>query len=49
MGIVLAIYWLIFLYVIQISTVAIELLTFSTVLIFLRVGSPLFFQERIRV
>ena len=48
MGIVLAIHWVTFFHSIQISTVAIGLLTFSTFPIFVTFLEPLFFQERVR-
>lgn len=48
MGAILAIHWLAFFHSIQISTVAIALLTYSTCPIFTTFLEPLFFNERIR-
>ena len=48
-GILLAIHWLTFFHSIQISTVAIALLTFSTFPIFTTFLEPIFFKERIKI
>lgn len=48
MGGILAIHWVTFFHSIQISTVAIGLLTFSSFPIFVTFLEPFFFQERIR-
>lgn len=49
MGTILALHWVTFFHSIQISTVAIGLLTFSTFPIFVTFFEPLFFKERLRV
>ncbi len=49
MGAVLALHWVTFFHAIQISTVAIGLLTFATFPIFVTFLEPLFFDERIRL
>jgi drug/metabolite transporter (DMT)-like permease len=48
MGAILAIHWLAFFHSVQISTVAIALLTFSTCPIFTTFLEPLFFNERLK-
>lgn len=48
LGAVLAVHWTAFFYAIQISTVAIGLLTFSTFPVFVTFLEPLFFGERLR-
>ncbi len=48
MGTILAVHWATFFHSIQISTVAIGLLTFSTFPIFVTFLEPLFFKERLR-
>ena len=48
MGLILAVHWLAFYHSVQISTVAIALLTFSTCPIFATFLEPFFFQERIK-
>lgn len=48
MGVVLAIHWVTFFYAIQISTVAIGLLTFSSFPIFVTLLEPVFFKEKIK-
>jgi drug/metabolite transporter (DMT)-like permease len=49
MGIILAIHWITFFISIQVSTVAIGLLTFSTFPVFVTFLEPYFFKETIRV
>ncbi len=49
MGAVLALHWVTFFHAIQISTVAIGLLTFATFPIFVTFLEPFFFAERIRL
>jgi len=49
LGILLAIHWLAFFRSIQISTVAIGLLTFSTFPLFVTFMEPIFFKERLRI
>ena len=48
MGAILAVHWVAFFHSIQISTVAIGLLTFSSFPIFVTFLEPLFFDERVR-
>lgn len=48
MGVILAVHWVTFFHSIQISTVAIGLLTFSSFPIFVTFLEPIFFKERIR-
>lgn len=48
LGIILAIHWITFFYAIQISTVAVGLLTFSTFPIFVTFMEPHFFKEKLR-
>lgn len=48
MGIVLALHWITFFHSIQISTVAIGLLTYSTFPIFVTFTEPLFFKEKLK-
>lgn len=48
MGAILAVHWVTFFHSIQISTVAIGLLTFSTFPLFVTFLEPLFFKERLR-
>lgn len=48
MGVVLAIHWVTFFQAIQVSTVAIGLLTFSTFPVFVTFMEPTFFKEKIR-
>ncbi|MEA5084059.1 MAG: EamA family transporter [Lachnospiraceae bacterium] len=48
MGAILAVHWLAFYHSVQISTVAIALLTFSTCPIFATFLEPLFFKERLK-
>ncbi|MGD9215377.1 MAG: DMT family transporter [Desulfobacteraceae bacterium] len=48
MGLVLAIHWITFFQAIQVSTVAIGLLTFSTFPVFVTFMEPFFFKERLR-
>lgn len=48
MGVVLAIHWVTFFQAIQVSTVAIGLLTFSTFPVFVTFMEPYFFKEKIR-
>ncbi len=48
MGVVLAIHWVTFFQAIQLSTVAIGLLTFSTFPVFVTFMEPTFFNEKIR-
>lgn len=48
MGVVLAIHWVTFFQAIQVSTVAIGLLTFSTFPVFVTFMEPYFFREKIR-
>ena len=48
MGVVLAIHWVTFFQAIQMSTVAIGLLTFSTFPVFVTFMEPYFFKEKIR-
>jgi len=48
MGAILAVHWLSFFYSIQISTVAIGLLTFSTFPLFVTFLEPWFFKEKLR-
>ncbi len=48
MGVILAVHWVTFFHSIQISTVAVGLLTFSTFPIFVTFIEPLFSRERIR-
>lgn len=49
MGIILAVHWSTFFHSIQISTVAIGLLTFSTFPVFVTFLEPYFFREKIRL
>ncbi len=49
MGLILALHWWSFFYSIQISTVAIGLLTFSTFPVFAVFFEPVFFKEKIRL
>ncbi|HWR05825.1 DMT family transporter [Sporomusa sp.] len=49
MGVILAIHWITFFLSIQVSTVAIGLLTFSTFPVFVTFLEPYFFKENIRV
>ncbi|WP_028584354.1 DMT family transporter [Desulfogranum mediterraneum] len=48
MGAILALHWVTFFHAIQVSTVAIGLLTFSSFPIFVTFLEPLFFRERLR-
>ncbi|MGA8180157.1 MAG: DMT family transporter, partial [Desulfobacterales bacterium] len=48
LGIILAIHWTTFFHAIQISTVAVGLLTFSTFPIFVTFMEPYFFNEKLR-
>jgi drug/metabolite transporter (DMT)-like permease len=48
LGIILAVHWITFFHSIQISTVAVGLLTFSTFPIFVTFMEPVFFKEKIR-
>lgn len=48
MGVVLAVHWVTFFQAIQVSTVAIGLLTFSTFPVFVTFMEPYFFREKIR-
>ncbi len=48
LGIILAIHWTTFFYAIQISTVAVGLLTFSTFPVFVTFMEPYFFKEKLR-
>jgi len=48
LGIILAIHWITFFHAIQISTVAVGLLTFSTFPIFVTFMEPYFFKEKLR-
>jgi drug/metabolite transporter (DMT)-like permease len=48
LGIILAVHWTTFFHAIQISTVAVGLLTFSTFPIFVTFMEPYFFKERLR-
>jgi drug/metabolite transporter (DMT)-like permease len=48
LGIILAVHWITFFHSIQISTVAVGLLTFSTFPIFVTFIEPVFFKEKIR-
>ncbi len=47
MGVILALHWVTFFQAIQVSTVAIGLLTFSTFPVFVTFLEPLFFKERV--
>jgi len=49
MGVILAIHWVTFFQAIQVSTVAIGLLTFSTFPVFVTFLEPLFFSERVEL
>lgn len=48
LGIILAIHWVTFFHAIQISTVAVGLLTFSTFPVFVTFMEPYFFKEKLR-
>ena len=48
LGIILAIHWITFFHAIQISTVAVGLLTFSTFPVFVTFLEPYFFKEKLR-
>jgi len=48
LGVILAIHWITFFHAIQISTVAVGLLTFSTFPIFVTFMEPYFFKEKLR-
>ena len=48
LGVILAIHWITFFYAIQISTVAVGLLTFSTFPVFVTFMEPYFFKEKLR-
>ncbi len=48
LGIILAVHWITFFHSIQISTVAVGLLTFSTFPIFVTFMEPVFFKEKVR-
>ena len=48
LGIILAIHWITFFHAIQISTVAVGLLTFSTFPVFVTFMEPYFFREKLR-
>ena len=48
LGIILAIHWITFFHAIQISTVAVGLLTFSTFPVFVTFIEPYFFKEKLR-
>jgi drug/metabolite transporter (DMT)-like permease len=48
LGIILAIHWTTFFHAIQISTVAVGLLTFSTFPVFVTFMEPYFFKEKLR-
>ena len=48
LGIILAIHWITFFHAIQISTVAVGLLTFSTFPVFVTFMEPYFFKEKLR-
>ncbi|MBW2608708.1 MAG: EamA family transporter [Deltaproteobacteria bacterium] len=49
MGVILAVHWVTFFQAIQVSTVAIGLLTFSTFPVFVAFLEPLFFRERLEL
>jgi len=49
LGILLAIHWISFFHAIQLSTIAIGLLTFSTFPLFVTFMEPCFFKERLRI
>lgn len=49
LGLILAVHWVTFFLAIQMSTVAIGLLTFSTFPVFVTFIEPLFFKEKIRI
>jgi drug/metabolite transporter (DMT)-like permease len=49
LGVILAVHWITFFHSIQISTVAVGLLTFSTFPIFVTFMEPVFFKEKIRI
>jgi drug/metabolite transporter (DMT)-like permease len=49
LGIILAVHWITFFHSIQISTVAVGLLTFSTFPIFVTFMEPVFFKEKFRL
>ncbi len=49
MGVILAVHWVTFFQAIQVSTVAIGLLTFSTFPVFVTFLEPLFFSERVEL
>ncbi len=49
LGVILAVHWITFFHSIQISTVAVGLLTFSTFPIFVTFMEPVFFKEKIRL
>jgi drug/metabolite transporter (DMT)-like permease len=48
LGVILAIHWITFFHAIQISTVAVGLLTFSTFPVFVTFMEPYFFKEKLR-
>jgi drug/metabolite transporter (DMT)-like permease len=48
LGVILAVHWITFFHAIQISTVAVGLLTFSTFPIFVTFMEPVFFKEKFR-
>jgi len=49
MGVILAVHWVTFFQAIQVSTVAIGLLTFSTFPVFVTFLEPIFFRERVEL
>ena len=49
LGLILAVHWITFFHSIQISTVAVGLLSFSTFPLFVTFMEPFFFKERIRI
>ena len=49
MGVILAVHWVTFFQAIQVSTVAVGLLTFSTFPVFVTFLEPLFFSERVEL
>ena len=48
MGLILSVHWVLFYHSVQISTVAISLLTFSTCSIFATFMEPIFFKEKLK-
>jgi drug/metabolite transporter (DMT)-like permease len=49
LGVLLAVHWTTFFQSVQVSSVAVALITYSTFPVFVAFGEPLFFRERLRV